>query len=92
MCWGFKCPISAEHSPLTGVQYINHRLHTRHTEFIRRKPCLKYIETCPMVLGTDGWPRAELLVADQLHFDPSGYALLADQVRPFLPSPPAQRQ
>ena len=60
-------------------------------EFIRGKPRLKYIETYSMVLGADGRPRAELFVADQLHFSAAGYALLAEKVRPFLPEPPAQR-
>jgi lysophospholipase L1-like esterase len=54
-------------------------------EFIRGKPRLKYVDTYPMVLGADGRPRAELFVADQLHFNAAGYALLADRVRPFLP-------
>lgn len=60
-------------------------------EFVRGKPWLKYIETYPMVLGDDGRPRAELFVADQLHFNAAGYALLADKVRPFLPHSPTPR-
>ncbi len=55
--------------------------------FVRGQPRLKYIETYPMVLGDDGQPRAELFVADQLHFSAAGYVLLADKVRPFLPAP-----
>lgn len=57
-------------------------------EFVRGCPRLKYIETSPMVLGNDGQPRAELFVADKLHFSAAGYALLADKVRPFLPPAP----
>ena len=37
-----------------------------------------------MVLGADGQPRAELFVADKLHFNAEGYKLLAAQVRPYL--------
>ena len=54
-------------------------------DFIQGKPHLKYIEIYDMVLGTDGQPRAELFVADKLHFNAAGYKLLADRVRPFLP-------
>ncbi len=48
---------------------------------------LKYCETSDMVLGADGKPRAELFVADGLHFNAAGYKLLAERVRPFLRKP-----
>ena len=54
-------------------------------EFTKRTPHLKYIETYPMVLGSDGQPRAELFVADKLHFSEEGYKLLIGRVRPYLP-------
>jgi lysophospholipase L1-like esterase len=54
-------------------------------EYIRQTPRLKYIETYPMPLGADGQPRAELFVADKLHFNAEGYKLLAEIVRPHLP-------
>jgi lysophospholipase L1-like esterase len=38
-----------------------------------------------MVLGSDGQPRPELFIADQLHFNAEGYKLLAAKVRPDLP-------
>ncbi|MDR3458169.1 MAG: GDSL-type esterase/lipase family protein [Verrucomicrobiae bacterium] len=53
--------------------------------YITGKPYLKYIETYDLPLGTNGLPRAELFVADKLHFNASGYKLLAERVRPFLP-------
>jgi len=53
--------------------------------YIRAKPFLKYIETYPMVLGTDSEPRPDLFVADKLHFNAAGYKLLAERVRPYLP-------
>ena len=58
-------------------------------EFNRGKPHLKYLETFDMVLGDDGRPRAELFVADKLHFNTAGYARLADKVRSLLPPAPA---
>lgn len=54
-------------------------------EFIKKTPHVKYIETYPMVLGSDGQPRAELFVADKLHFNDEGYKLLIERVRPYLP-------
>jgi lysophospholipase L1-like esterase len=52
--------------------------------FAAGNPKLTYIETYDMVLGADGKPRAELFVADKLHFSAEGYRLLADRVRPHL--------
>ncbi|HEV2692946.1 MAG TPA: GDSL-type esterase/lipase family protein [Verrucomicrobiae bacterium] len=53
--------------------------------YIADKPYLQYIETYDVSLGTNGLPRQELFVADKLHFNPEGYKLLAERVRPFLP-------
>lgn len=52
--------------------------------YVRGKPWLKYLETYDIVLGADGLPRAELFVADKLHFNAAGYKLLAERVRPLL--------
>lgn len=60
-------------------------LNTMVEEFSKRTPRVKYIETYPMVLGADGQPRAELFVADKLHFNEEGYKLLIERVRPHLP-------
>lgn len=54
-------------------------------DYVRGKSWLKYIETYDLVLGADGLPRAELFVADKLHFNAAGYKLLAERVRPYLP-------
>ena len=54
-------------------------------EYVRQSPRVKYIETYSMSLGPDGQPRAELFVADKLHFNAEGYKLLAELVRPHLP-------
>jgi lysophospholipase L1-like esterase len=53
-------------------------------EFVAGKPHLKYLEISDMVLGPDDLPRAELFVADKLHFNDAGYKLLAERVRPLL--------
>ena len=53
-------------------------------EYTGGKPRLKYLETYDIVLGADGQPRAELFVADKLHFNAAGYQLLAGRVRTFL--------
>lgn len=52
--------------------------------FVRQTPHLKYVETYDLPLGTDGLPRPDLFVADQLHFNAEGYKLLAERVRPLL--------
>jgi lysophospholipase L1-like esterase len=52
---------------------------------VPQQPHLTYIETYPMVLGTNGEPRAELFVGDKLHFNAEGYKLLVERVRPYLP-------
>jgi acetyl esterase/lipase/lysophospholipase L1-like esterase len=52
--------------------------------FVKGKPRLQYIETYDLPLGSDGKPRAELFVADKLHFNDAGYKLLAERVRSNL--------
>lgn len=44
-----------------------------------------YIDTRDSTLGPDGRPRADLFVADMLHFNEAGYQALAERVRPFVP-------
>jgi len=46
---------------------------------------VKYIDTNDQYLGTDGQPRADLLIADRLHFNAEGYKILTGLVRPYLP-------
>ncbi len=41
---------------------------------------LRYVDAVPPLLGTDGKPRADLLVADQLHLNAAGYVVLAKVV------------
>ena len=53
-------------------------------EDMRGKTYLQYIETYDVPLGADGLPRAELFVADKLHFNAAGYKLFAERIRPQL--------
>ena len=53
-------------------------------EHMRGKFYLQYIETYDVPLDTNGLPRAELFVADKLHFNADGYKLFAERVRPQL--------
>lgn len=53
-------------------------------DYVKGKDHLRYIEIYDLLLGADGLPRPELLVADQLHFTPETYQLVADRVRPDL--------
>lgn len=53
--------------------------------YTHRTPRLKFIDTYNLPLGADGKPRAELFVADKLHFNEEGYKLLVERVRPWLP-------
>ena len=47
---------------------------------------LSCIDCSKMTLGADGKPRAELFVDDKLHLSEAGYKLLAEAVRPFIPT------
>lgn len=48
-------------------------------------PHLKYCDASDISLGKNSKPRRDLFVLDGLHFNASGYELLAERVRPFLP-------
>ena len=54
-------------------------------DYIHDKPFVGYIDTYDIPMGTNGLPRAELFVADKLHFNADGYKLLVQRVRPFVP-------
>lgn len=54
-------------------------------EWCKTQKGLTYIDTRDMSLGADGKPRADLFVADMLHFNEAGYKLLVERVRPFVP-------
>lgn len=51
-------------------------------DYAKKETAVSYIETRTSTLGADGKPRADLFVADMLHFNEAGYKILADLVRP----------
>ncbi|MBM3861018.1 MAG: hypothetical protein FJ395_15410 [Verrucomicrobia bacterium] len=53
--------------------------------FAKRTSRVKYIETHDHYLGPDGQPRADVLIADKLHFNAEGYKILTKLIRPYLP-------
>jgi lysophospholipase L1-like esterase len=48
-------------------------------------PFVTYVDAYDVALTPDGKGRPELFVADRLHFNPDGYKLLAERLRPYLP-------
>lgn len=50
--------------------------------YAKEETGVSYIETRTSTLGADGKPRADLHVADMLHYNEAGYKILAELVRP----------
>ena len=61
-----------------------HVLNTMIRKLARRMPRVKYLDAYNISLTPDGQARAELFIADKLHFNADGYKLLAERVRPYL--------
>jgi len=53
--------------------------------FAKETARVKYVDTYNYFLGPDGQPRADLLIADKLHFNAEGYKTLASLIRRYLP-------
>jgi lysophospholipase L1-like esterase len=62
-------------------------LNRRIREMALRMPRVCCIDCYDISLGPDGQARHELFVADKLHFNADGYKLLAERIRPYLPTP-----
>ena len=60
-------------------------LNTLAENYMKGKSFLQYIDTYDVPLGADGQPRAELFVADKLHFNADGYKLFAARIRLQMP-------
>jgi lysophospholipase L1-like esterase len=56
-------------------------------DYTAKNPKLKVVDTADSTVGPDGKPRADLFIADGLHFNDAGYKILAERVRPFMPAP-----
>jgi acetyl esterase/lipase/lysophospholipase L1-like esterase len=53
-------------------------------DFAQGQPHVKFLDLASVSLDANGQPRPELFVSDRLHFNPEGYRLLAERVRPYL--------
>jgi lysophospholipase L1-like esterase len=60
-------------------------------EYCATHPHLTFVDIVPQMLGEDGKPRTELLVADGLHMTPAGYKIWNDALRPVLQLSPSSR-
>ena len=49
-----------------------------------KDPNQVFVNVWPYMIGTDGKPRRELFVQDELHLSPEGYRLWARLVRPHV--------
>ena len=61
-------------------------LNKRIRELAMRVPRVSYVDAYDISLTADGRARPELFVTDMLHFNADGYKLLAERVRPYLPT------
>jgi lysophospholipase L1-like esterase len=52
--------------------------------YIGQQPHLAFVDVVPQMLGADGKPRPELLVADGLHMTAEGYKIWTAALRPHL--------
>ncbi len=53
-------------------------------EMALNMPRVAYIDTWTMSLTNEGYPRYDIFLDDQLHFNALGYNLLATRIRPYL--------
>jgi lysophospholipase L1-like esterase len=66
---------------LQGRQWLTNRLIR---EFAEADPKVDYIDVVPVLLGPDGRPRADFLVADKLHLNAEGYRAWTAAIRPHV--------
>jgi lysophospholipase L1-like esterase len=62
-------------------------LNRRIREMAVRMPRVSCVDAYDISLNSEGQARHELFVADKLHFNAEGYKLLAERVRPYMPTP-----
>lgn len=53
-------------------------------ELAESDPAVEYIDVFSALLGPDGKPRPDLLVADKLHLNEAGYRVWTDVIRPYV--------
>ena len=62
----------------------NRQLNLLVSEFAQKSRGVRYIDTFEMSFDEKGRPRTDIFVRDMLHFNPEGYRLLVERVRPAL--------
>ena len=53
-------------------------------DYADAEPAVEYVDVVPTLLGPDGRPRADYLVADRLHLNPDGYRAWTAVIRPAV--------
>jgi lysophospholipase L1-like esterase len=66
---------------LQGRQWLTNRLVK---DFADADPTADYVDVVPALLGPDGTPRADYLVADRLHLNADGYRAWTAVIRPAV--------
>lgn len=64
----------------------NKKLNELVAAYSKETPSLAFVDCYDISLTADGQVREDLFVADRLHFNPDGYKLLVERVRPFVPA------
>lgn len=79
----FVSPAPARWGENDKYQELNRRIR----EMALRMPRVTCVDAYDVSLNSQGQARHELFVADKLHFNAEGYKMLAERVRPYLPTP-----
>jgi len=66
---------------LQGRQWLTNRIVK---DFADADPTADYVDVVPALLGPDGTPRADFLVADRLHLNAEGYRAWTAVIRPTV--------
>jgi lysophospholipase L1-like esterase len=66
---------------LQGRQWFGNRIIR---EFTESDPTSEFVDVVPVLLGPDGRPRADFLVADKLHLNEAGYRAWTAAIRPHV--------
>jgi lysophospholipase L1-like esterase len=53
-------------------------------DYADAEPAVEYVDVVPALLGPEGRPRADYLVADRLHLNPDGYRAWTAVIRPAV--------
>lgn len=78
---------SAARWHLYGRQWL---ANTMVRDFADADPLVDYVDVVPALLGPDGRPREDLLVADKLHLNEQGYRAWTAVIRPAVERQPKQ--